>query len=112
MTTTSSSGDGTRLPSYMTAGFAIIGSCCLSCFHSYNQSHSYWQVDLGAPVRVKAVTVVTCAYIYFNNVDIRLGNSSDHLSNPVFASVTFTLSYPTMTITGEVYAGRYLALLS
>lgn len=98
-------------PSNLIDGLASVQGCCGSCFYSSNHTHSYWQVNFGTPVRVKAVTITTGFSGYFKNVDIRLGNSSNHLNNPVFASVATFPGYSScMTITGQVHAGRYLAL--
>ncbi|XP_042228637.1 uncharacterized protein LOC121870759 [Homarus americanus] len=59
------------------------------CFMTINTVEPYWKGDLGVPYQVSTIKILTRQDAntkhFFQDVTVRLGNSSDYFSNPIFA---------------------------
>ncbi|XP_071546260.1 uncharacterized protein [Panulirus ornatus] len=78
--------DGLRSPSLAIDGYYCYVSS--QCFTSKIGTSHWLRLDLGAPRSVTSIKVQTRRDEYitptFSNVEVRVGNASDHTKNPVF----------------------------
>lgn len=82
------------------------------CYVSSPSTDQFWQVNLGQKIKIKALILASYGVSFFQNVDIRFGNSTDRLANPVWGSFAGpTPSTDTFTVTGDNYiSGQYLSV--